>query len=219
MIRAVLFDCDGVVINSMPLHAAAWCDLFARYGMRIEPIDVYLEEGRDIVDFAGLILRRNGHQLQGLTPEQLAKEKEDFILAEGKIRIFPEIEHVLNEVKAHDRALGMVTGSNQRLVRNVIPAHVLRQFDVIVTADDVDRGKPAPDPYLRAAEKLAMSPADCLVVENAPLGIQAAKAAGMPVIGLTTTLPAKHLRQADWIAGSFKELRELLRSKLLVHSQ
>lgn len=215
MTEAILFDCDGVIINSMPVHAEAWVKLFARYGISIKPIDVYLEEGRDIIDFCQLILNRNGHA-EKLSAHKLAHEKENAVIAEKKIAVFPEISEVLGDVKSSPAKLGMVTGSNLRLVRSAIPHPTLDFFDLIVAADDVKRSKPAPDPYLCAAKRLHVHPENCLVVENAPMGIQSAKAAGMQVIGITTTLSRQHLLHADCVVENFQELRKSLKSKLRV---
>ena len=216
MSKAVLFDCDGVVIDSMPVHAAAWVALFQRYGIEIEPVDVYLEEGRSIVDFCQRILNRNGYGDLKLSAFDLSHEKERSVIAQKKIKLFPDIPVILQEIQQSGRQLGMVTGSNQMLIQHVIPQSVRKQFDVIVTADDVQHGKPAPDPYLCAAEKLALDPSDCQVVENAPMGIRAAKAAGMQVVAITTTLDAGHLQQADSVVENFQELRNILKSKPFV---
>ena len=146
----------------------------------------------------------------------LSHEKERSVIAQKKIKLFPDIPVILQEIQQSGRQLGMVTGSNQMLIQHVIPQSVRKQFDVIVTADDVQHGKPAPDPYLCAAEKLALDPSDCLVVENAPMGIRAAKAAGMQVVAITTTLDAGHLQQADSVVENFQELRNILKSKPFV---
>jgi beta-phosphoglucomutase len=216
VIEAVLFDCDGVIINSMPVHAEAWCRLFASYGISIQPVDIYLEEGRGIIDVAQIILNRNGHAAKGLTAQQLAHEKEQMVLKEKKISIFPEIPAVLEELQANNAKTGVVTGSNLRLVKSVIPESILKIFAAIITADDVRNGKPAPDPYLCAAKHLRVHPENCLVVENAPLGIQAAKNAGMQVIAIATTLSPSHLQEADLVVESFEELRLALKSKLRI---
>jgi beta-phosphoglucomutase len=215
LIEAVFFDCDGVIIDSMPVHADAWVGLFGRYGIAITPEDVYLEEGRNIIDFCQLILNRNGHAGK-LSAHELAHEKEELVISEKKITVFPEIPNVLAEVRAGNVKLGMVTGSNLKLIESVIPQAIFDLFDVVVTADDVQNGKPAPDPYLCAAKKLRVHPESCLVVENAPMGIQAAKAAGMQAIGITTTLSRRHLSQADEVVENFQELREALKSKLRI---
>lgn len=215
MIEAVLFDCDGVIVDSMPIHAVAWVNLFARYGISITPEDVYLEEGRNIIDFCQLILNRNGHA-EKLSAHELAHEKEDLVIAEMKIAVFPEVPDVLAEIRTASTKVGMVTGSNLKLIKSVIPNAIFDLFDVVVTAEDVQNSKPAPDPFLCAAKKLGVHPESCLVIENAPLGIQASKAAGMQVIGITTTLLRRHLSQADEVVENFQELRDALKSKLRI---
>jgi beta-phosphoglucomutase-like phosphatase (HAD superfamily) len=104
----------------------------------------------------------------------------------------------------------MVTGSSRRSLESVLTQEQSRWFDVIITADDVVRGKPAPDPFLSAAQALHAAPETCLVVENAPFGIQAASAAGCFVVALGTTLTKADLSQANRIVRDHAELEMLL---------
>ncbi|MFQ5629724.1 MAG: HAD family hydrolase, partial [bacterium] len=171
--------------------------------------------GRNIIEFCQLILERNGHA-QSLSAYKLAHEKENTVIAEKKIAVFPAISDVLTELRNSTTKLGMVTGSNLKLIQSVISQAIQNLFDVIITADDVTNGKPAPEPYLCAAKKLQIPSENCLVVENAPMGIQSAKAAGMQVIGITTTLSRQHLQHADFVVENFQELRKTLKSKLRV---
>ena len=94
--------------------------------------------------------------------------------------------------------VGLVTGTVQANIKAVLGNKIIALFDVVITETDVQRGKPYPDPYLRAAQKLDVTPEACLVIENAPVGIAAAKAAGMKCIALTTTLSPQQLDRADY---------------------
>jgi beta-phosphoglucomutase len=112
--------------------------------------------------------------------------------------------------------LALVTGSNEKSVMKVVEeAGLDKAFDAIVTSDDVERGKPYPDPYLKGMEMLGAEKAKSVVVENAPLGIKAAKAAGAGyVIAVTTTLPDEYLTEADDIMPSFVDLEHCLARRL-----
>jgi beta-phosphoglucomutase-like phosphatase (HAD superfamily) len=85
-------------------------------------------------------------------------------------------------------------------------------FDYILTSEDIENGKPSPDPYLKAQEALNVSPSECLVVENAPLGIASAKSAGMKVVALTSTVSEDYLRDADWIISNLSEVEIIVNS-------
>ena len=110
--------------------------------------------------------------------------------------------------------MAVVTGGNRKRVENAIEEHLDGYFDALVTIDDVSNGKPHPEPFLKGAEKLNLKAEECIVVENAPLGIKAAKAAGTTVIAVKTTLSDKFLAQADYILNDFpaveKKINQLL---------
>ena len=96
----------------------------------------------------------------------------------------------------------------------VMPEHVIQQFDVIVTGDDVSKGKPHPEPYLKAAAKLGVNPSECIVVENAQIGVQSAKAAQMLCVGVTSTQTTQQLQKADKIVPDLNRILEQLESIL-----
>jgi sugar-phosphatase len=106
----------------------------------------------------------------------------------------------------------MVTGSSRKSVEAVLTAQQAQHFDAIITADDVSRPKPDPEPFLRAAEMVGVHPSRCIVVENAPFGVAAARAAGCRVIAICTTLGVEDLCGANWIVQNHDELQILLSS-------
>ena len=87
---------------------------------------------------------------------------------------------------------------------------LLREFDVVVTGDDITQGKPSPEAYVLAARELGVLPAECLVIENAPFGVRAARAAGMPCVAICSTLSAHHLQEADIVIDSVMEIPALM---------
>ena len=107
-----------------------------------------------------------------------------------------------------------MTGSARSVVdESLVPTGIVGLFDAIVTGDEVTNGKPDPEPYRTVAGRLGLSPSECLVIENAPLGIQSARAAGMRCLALETTLPAGRLPQADRVFSSAGDLRHWLLSQ------
>lgn len=175
--KAYLFDCDGTVVDSMPLHYLAWrraldalhCDF---------PEELFYEwGGRPVED----ILRDLSHA-QGLTIPlaETAQIKEGYFHeALPQLTVVAEVlEHIDD---AHGRVpLAIVSGGGREsVIRSLGQLHLLDRFDTLVCAEDYARPKPDPEPYLLAAERLGVAPADCLVFEDTDLGIAAAKAAGM----------------------------------------
>ena len=102
--------------------------------------------------------------------------------------------------------LAIVTGSVKQKVVSMLPKKILSKFDVVVSADMIKKGKPHPDSYLTAAKQLKVNPEECVVIENAPYGIKAAKSAKMFCIAVTTSLPKQYLKQADIICKKISEV-------------
>ncbi len=214
MIRLICFDYDGVLVDSMSFHVWAWQKIFAGYGIQIDEREIYMQEGRPTTDVVRYLFEKHGRPVDEKTAREIAREKEKRYISSHKATLFPEAQRLIAALRQAPLALALVTGSPRRSVTAVMPESLLQMFDAVITADDVQRGKPAPDPYMTAAERLHISPEYSLVVENAPLGIQSARVAGMRVVAITTTLPESALLEADWVVHGFQELRELLFEQL-----
>ncbi|HWG22156.1 MAG TPA: HAD family phosphatase [Terracidiphilus sp.] len=175
--RAYLFDCDGTIVDSMPLHYKAWKKSLAEYGCVYEEDLFYSWGGRPIREIIRLL-----NEMQGLDMpvDQVAERKEALYHALlPQLKAIPEvIEHIDAQ---HGRIpFAVVSGSRRSSVTASLGAlNLLDKFDTLVCAEDYQRGKPAPDAFLLAAERLGVAPADCLVFEDTELGIEAATAAGM----------------------------------------
>lgn len=210
MIHAVLFDHDGVLVNSMPYHVEAWQQVMARHGVEIEPMEIYLKEGATTMEVAAELFHRHRKAASSEVVQQIAEEKGEAYLANNNAALNEGVVEVLEYLQQNRYRIGIVTGSLRAQIDAVLGPEVLGYFDCIVGADDVDNGKPDPEPFIRAAQKLNVAPSECLVIENAPLGISAARSAGMSVIAMTTTLAPHYLRHADAIVADFAELRRRL---------
>jgi len=202
--RAVIFDMDGVIVDSMPYHFLAWYEALRPFGIRVSCFDVYAKEGE-----------RWQKTLRGFFRQaklRPAKEtlRKIFFLRQRIFRkyfrriVFPGAEAFLVYLKRKGYLLGLVTGTPAEEVRDILPERIRNLFDCIVTGDHIKKGKPHPEPYLNAAKKLALEPRQCLVVENAPLGIESAKRAGMFCVALVTSLPREYLRQADVLVNNLE---------------
>lgn len=207
MAKALFFDFDGVMAETMPYHLAAWNTVLERdYGFSLAPMSVKLNEGRPVLEIAQAVFEGAG---QSYTPDILfdvVSKKNDIFRATHKSAVYPENISLMKRAKESGLQVGLVTGTKRENLGVIISDDLLVQFDIIITDGDTTRGKPAPDPYLAAAENVAVNPADCIVIENAPAGIEAAKAAGMFCIAIKTTLPGELLKQADVTFNNHAEL-------------
>lgn len=216
--RAVLFDLDGVITDTARFHYEAFRIAFKRFGLDLKPLDVYIREGMPSMKLGKAIL--DGYRVTAIDDEleKAVEEKRELYrqLASGNIKAFPGVPETLAMLHENGVKLALVTGSNRKSVTKVIEeAHLVSMFDAIVTSEDTERGKPAPDPYLKGMEKLGVDKAFSVVIENAPMGIKAAKAAGVDyVIAVTTTLPEEYLTAADDIMPSFADLGDCLAKRM-----
>jgi HAD superfamily hydrolase (TIGR01509 family) len=210
MIRAIMFDHDGVLVDSMPYHVTAWQRVMARHGIEIDPLEIYLAEGATTMEVAAELFHRHRKPASPDQVQEIVREKRDEYLANNITKLNEGVMEVLEYLKFNRYRLGLVTGSIRAQVEPVIGPELRDWFDCIITADDVECGKPDPEPYLRAIQKLHVAPSESLVIENAPLGIRSGKSAGAAVVAITTTLAPYYLREADAIVHDFAELRRRL---------
>lgn len=209
MIKGVLFDFDGVVVDSMQQHFQGWKKVLADYGHDLQAGDFFIYEGAGVPNIARYISRKFDLGLEDHLPEITEKVRSQY--RHNKVLFFDGFWQVITLLKQKQLPLGVVTGGSSRRVLATIAGHMEGVFDAVVTLEDVRHSKPHPDPYLRGARKLARDPRECLVIENAPLGITAARAAGCRVLAVQTTLPAEALKEADFVVADFKEMQNLLR--------
>jgi HAD superfamily hydrolase (TIGR01509 family) len=189
--RAYLFDCDGTIADSMPLHYNAWKAVLAEWKCDY-PEDVFYSWGGKPV--RNIIADLNKIHGLKMPVEEIATRKEGLYLAQiPQLKAIPEVlEHIEAE---HGRIpFAVVSGSTRdSVVGSLNVLGLLDKFDTIVSADDYKHGKPAPDCYLLAAERLGVAPADCLVFEDTEMGIESATAAGMASVKIPTTLERRRL--------------------------
>ena len=186
---AILFDMDGVLYDSMPNHSMAWSQAMERFGMHMTPHDVYLNEGATGHDTVVRIsLRDRGYEASEQEIDDIYGYKAQLFRSMPEARVMPGSQEVFRKAKALGLKILIVTGSGQK---NLIE-RVQRDFegyitrDRMVTAFEVKRGKPYPDPYLKGLQIAGVPASEAVVVENAPLGIRAAVAAGIDTIAVNT---------------------------------
>jgi len=187
--EAVLFDMDGVLYDSMPHHAIAWQRSMATFGIHMTEADAYATEGaRGIDTIRHMVLRQKGEEITLERAQEMYDEKTRQFHAMGEAKVMPGIRELMAQIHRQGLCIGVVTGSGQR----PLIARLLTDFGEfldeqhIVTAYDVKRGKPHPDPYLMGMEKAGSEPWQTVVIENAPLGVQAGVAARAFTIAVNT---------------------------------
>ncbi len=206
--RGVVFDLDGVLVDSEGLHVEAWRLLFARHGLEATEAEFAQGVGMSDVDWLEWLFASRG-TTGDITSLREAKRAIFQTLLAANVRPFPGVVPLVRALHGEFR-LGVASNSWRQNIGTVLDALGLRAcFDAIVGADDVARHKPHPEAYQRVAASLGLQPPACTVIEDSPLGIQAAKAAGMRCIGITNTLPAERLAQADLVVPSLEDAQRV----------
>lgn len=188
-LKAVLFDMDGVLFDSMPIHVYAWKKTFDEEGLYFAEEEGYLHEGRTGNGTIDIIFNRELDR--NPTEEELKriyKKKTGLFDASPEAPVMPGSRELLEQVKASGLKRIIVTGSGQKALLSKLDHFFPGQFTPsrMVTAYDVTNGKPDPEPYLQGLKKAEVEACNAIVVENAPLGIESAKAAGIFTIAVNT---------------------------------
>jgi HAD superfamily hydrolase (TIGR01509 family) len=217
MLSAVIFDLDGVLADSETWWSQIDAKLLADYG-----VTYHGEHHQNVVGISyrlAVEFYKKAFDLTALTEEMMRRRGEiatEFFA--NRVGLFPGVKEVLEELRLMKLHLAVATSSVGTSARPFLNRHELTNFfEVIVTGEEVEHGKPAPDIYLCAAEKLGVSADACLVVEDALPGVVAAKAAKMRVAAIPDRRfvdPRKYEKEADYVLGSLQELPALIRKEL-----
>jgi HAD superfamily hydrolase (TIGR01509 family) len=209
-LQAVIFDMDGVVVDSEPQHERAFLEVMralgyaGAHGLRFS--DYVGRSDRQLwVDF---IAKNQPRQ----AVEELAAMKRAYLLEliRREPRLFAGLPGLMTKL-AGRYPMALASGSERAIVEEVLRGgNLARFFAAVVTDTEVPRGKPAPDIFLRAAQLLGVAPEKCCVIEDSKPGVAAGLAAGMQVIAITNTHPAAELRAATRVAQSYEEIARLL---------
>ena len=210
MIEALIFDMDGVLIDSMHLHALAWKTAFMEAGISIDERDIFALEGENDIGIVKRVLGMSGNDPTEMetrlsTVSATVPARKHQLFDRNSVTVFDGVDEMLRQIK--DKfMLAVVSGSDSRIVEIMMEKYFPGIFDVIVSGDDTENGKPAPDPYNKAVEMLGVRKDNCIVVENAILGVESAKNAGIFTVGLPTYLTRKELEHADIVLHDHAEL-------------
>lgn len=213
MKKAVLFDMDGVILDSMPYHVRAWQEAMGEEGLHVEQELLYLHEGAIEPETAVSIFCRNGCAMtEDRFHKILYRQIEIFRTRYfSSVKPYPAVVPILDDLKSMGWAMAVVTSSHSSIIDDVLPYEIRRSMSCIVTGDMVDKRKPHPAPYIQAMKRIDALPSECTVVENAPAGIKSARAASAKCIAIKTTLAGRHLSEADNIAEDHSDMFRLLK--------
>lgn len=188
-LKAVLFDMDGVLFDSMKNHATAWNQAMQQYGMTLSREEAYMHEGRTGSGTINIVsLRERGYEASEKEIKQIYQTKSDIFNSLPKAERMPGAYEVLQKIKSEGLTPMVVTGSGQLSLLDKLNHNFPGIFkqELMVTAFDVKYGKPNPEPYLMALQKAGIQANEAIVVENAPLGVHAGVAAGIFTIAVNT---------------------------------
>jgi HAD superfamily hydrolase (TIGR01509 family) len=188
--RAYLFDCDGTIADSMPLHYIAWTKALAEWNCPFDETLFYAWGGKPPVEIISTLNQTHG---LNMPVASVAEHKENYYYALlPTLQPVPEVlEHI--NAKYGQLPFAVVSGSTREsIVKSLTAIHLLDRFPILVGSEDYARSKPAPDAFLVGASRLGIAPKDCLVFEDTEMGIQAATAAGMASVRVPSPLERRN---------------------------
>jgi beta-phosphoglucomutase family hydrolase len=207
MIKGIIFDMDGVLTDNKEQDFTAWKRVFADFN-----IDLTFKGYKSFTGMKGeaIVLKYIKPEARGEEATMLTRRKEEYFIEEiKKTKIEPTegIEKLLNDLKKNNIKMGIGTAAMEFKANAILEELGIKDFfEILVSAEKVKKGKPDPETYLKAVKHLNLKPEECIVIEDAPNGVEAAKNGGIKCIAITTTHKESELKQAEKIIDSFDEL-------------
>ena len=211
MIKAIIFDMNGVIIDDESLQEKAFKDVLAGRGVNLNHADYYkycigLTDRQCIINFVKI------YNINNVDKENLLfkKRKKYLEIISGNMKSFPGVRELV--IKLSERyKLAVSSSSRREEVKMIIKNFGLaKYFLAIISGSDIKNHKPHPEPYLVAAKKLGFPVSECLAIEDTPVGISSAKAAGMKCVAVLTTNKRSDLKEADYVAKNFQEIEKII---------
>lgn len=204
---------DGVITDTMSFHCRAWHKIFHEEGIQITPHEIYKREGQKGIVSIREIFDQYDRPFSKKMAQNMLLKKERLFETIFRPRFIVGARSFVKMLFRRNIILALVTGSSRREINNVLSEKLLKCFSVIICGDDVILGKPHPYPYQKAIKAIRVPPDTVVVIENAPLGIKSAKAAGLTCFALETSLPKQYLKRADLVFHDFASLRNFIISR------
>lgn len=211
-LKGVIFDFDGVVLDSMKQHAVAWQYAFKQFGVNMTELDIYLMEGMGVTAVVENVCEK--YKISKEIAAKIMDVKIEYYNNNLNIKFFDGFFDLIDFLKSAHINMAVVTGGHRGRILPFAKEYLNGYFTGFVCSDDVKNTKPFPEPYLKGLDILNLKSEECIVIENAPLGIEAAKKAGIKTIAIETTLDESYLQAADYIVQSFLEVHKLIESEM-----
>jgi beta-phosphoglucomutase len=209
-VNTIIFDMDGVIVDGMPYHIQSWKKALSTIDMSVSDLEIYLMEGMTGRETMEIFASRSNRSLSDETVESVIKLKRKIFNDIFTVTLMKGIKDFLFELKERRYNLALVTGTRLEVVKKVLQMGLNGVFKVIITGEKVNKGKPDPEPYLKAVDELGVRKEDCIVIENAPAGITSAKNAGLTCFAVQTSLSEEYLKDADKIFQDIDGVSEFL---------
>ncbi len=209
MIKGVLFDMDGVLVDSEEFIRNASILMFKELGLETKPEDFFEFIGAGEDRFLGGVAKKYNFQFD--LPAGKKRTYEIYLdLIKGNLGPLPGVFNFMKKCKKRNLKMALATSADRtKMDANLVEMGMTEEsFDAVVNGLDVEHKKPSPDIYIKAASMLGLHPSECLVVEDAVNGIEAAKSAGAKCLGITTSFSEDDLSGADWFAENLAEAGE-----------
>jgi beta-phosphoglucomutase len=206
MIKAILFDLDGVIVDSLHYHYLAWDHMFKEIGGSVTEESIFLSEGMNSFDILPLFLKQFNAELPVEKHLQFIEDKRKYFRQIVKLTYYPNAFETIEQLRDRGYTTALVTACARKNMEKSIDTEHQKLFEFIISGDDVTHSKPNPDPYLIAQKELGLEVSECVAIENAPLGVESVKNAGMICIAVESTLGRQYLQKADFIINEIQEL-------------
>lgn len=205
-IKGILFDLDGVIVDTLHYHFLAWQEMFKRKDGEVKELTILIHEGRSSKEILPILIKESGVQIPEEKWHDFIEEKRKYYRSIVEIKFYPDAIETVKRIRDIGIKCALVTACAKKNMEKALSSKQRSLFNIIVTGDDIPRAKPNPDPYEIAQTRLGFKKVECLVVENAPLGIQSAKAAGIQCAVIATTLPMEYLKGADFYLKKLSDI-------------
>jgi len=212
--KALLFDMDGIVTDTMPWHCSSWIKAFRDFfHINVSENEIYEREGEKSEKSVKEILTKHNIISDDKEISIFLKYKSEIFTKSQNLPLFKDMGRLLLYLKKY-KILALVTGTPMHELKGGFPERIFNLFDIVVTSTDTSKGKPHPEPYLKALAHLNIMNHDALVIENAPYGIESAISAKIEVIAIPTSLPVNKLKNATYICSNHQHFYNLIYSEV-----
>jgi beta-phosphoglucomutase len=206
MIKAILFDLDGVIVDSLHYHYLAWDHMFKKIGGSVTEESIFLSEGMNSFEILPLFLKKFNVELPVEKRQKFIEDKRSYFRQIAQLTYYPNAFETIIKLRDLGYTTALVTACARKNMEKSIDTEHQKLFDFIISGDDVTHSKPNPEPYLMAQKTLGLEISECVAIENAPLGVESVKNAGMICIAVESTLGREYLQKADFIINEIQEL-------------